>query len=776
MFSEFNLELIGHEVATASATSARCMVVHPLGKKSKQRLGVGDKDGVVTVFTVGRLGEKSVAFSTPPQQHPVSCMTLCEDQTFVVYGSRLEAYTRKGRMFFSFDTNVTERLHTVFVSIPFIITCGSFMVTGFREGEELGFYIAPDHINAMVAFIAPSAVQRSSFTFDDYRCVVGCSDRVIRMLCGNRLISELSCEASISSMCLSENQHAVYYGTEAGSVGCLDTQKSNVLLTRTLSYIPSDVQSAVTALAVCDINLDSKEELLVGRLDGTVQVFLIVAEEGGNDTTPICIWSGSVGSRVLTIAGGYVTQPNHPDVVVHSFSGKITAFTAGEAGVNVAGDPSVGGSVKDCLEGRTEYISNEIDRIKQEIIHKTQELAEFMGMADGEAPIMAVSSTFTLKCSVAQQVESPALLLAIESDTPLDNVVLQCDVELHILKLIGAVLIEQQEALSKCEDTMTLAILRPVSDQAHNCSVWFWVSDGVPGTIKLTALAAPAPRTAQVRSIPLRPLHLFARVGSDDTKHRKNLGALSVLVVDGAFTVRDIHNWLCQMLPGMPELCQVKQTTLVYENTFFSSVLKVEYGDKRGIFSSDSLVALATIKRFLSNRAVEQSLDVTVGVTLHDDAVQIELQCLAPLLASCNKTANDVRFLEAIRELQGDDSDDLSFLLEERKNVVGGSVATLERECSRALQNAGYIHDYLLNLYNSVADLKPGVAKMSATIKETLGAACVHARAEVLLEELQCSFQLSASKGATVPVHQTNVRAATDVVAEERGSAEGFIT
>ncbi|AAZ10397.1 intergrin alpha chain protein, putative [Trypanosoma equiperdum] len=750
MISSHDIELVGREIASVSSTFPRCLVVYPLGKKNKQRLGIGERDGVVSSFSVGKGNERSVAFSTPPRSHPVSCMTLYDDQVFFVHGSKLVAYSRKGREFFAFDTNVTETPHTIFVSTPFIIICGSFMVTGFCEATELGFYMAPDHINAMVAFIAPSAQKRSSVTFSDYRCVIGCSDRVVRMLCDNKLLSELSCEAAISALCVSETQNAVYYGTEAGSLGCLDFCKSNVILTRVFSYIPSDAQPSVTALTVRDINSDSKEEVVVGRLDGSVQVFLVDKGEESDELTPVCIWSGCVDGRVLTIETGFVTHSQMLDVIVHSFSGKITAFTVKEVERVPKGETVPMELIEDSVDEQIEAMEREIERLRKELMDTTQELARCTGSTVVNAPVLAVSSTFTSKCTISQQAESPALLLTIESDTPLDNIVLHSDVELHFLQSVGVTMVEQAVGPENNPCGVTRAILRPLREHMYGCSVRFWLEDGRLGAVKLTLLAAPAPRTAQVKTVMLRPLPLFSRVGcsdvADDNDHDSvevtdPSAAQSVLEVEGDFTARDMHSWLQRMLPGTPELYRANQATLHYENVFFHSIIKVEYGDRRAAFFTGSLVALSAIKCFLTSCGLERSLEVKVVVSLHDNALQCELQHIATRIAACNKVVSDVQLIEAIREMQGDcEGCDMSFLLEERNRLLA-EPEVVGKDRSRALQNKEYLQRFLLRLYNGASDIMPRPPKATSAVGEALGAACNCGDATALLAELRRIFR-----------------------------------
>ncbi|ORC90125.1 uncharacterized protein TM35_000091750 [Trypanosoma theileri] len=748
MITGHDIQLIRKEITSVASTSQRCMVVYPLGKKSRQRVGIGEKTGAVTVFSLGKTMERVLAFETPPQNRPVSCATIYEDQIFFVHGSVLDAYSRKGKLFFSFDTNVTEVIHTVFVSTPFIITCGSFMVTGFREAKELGFYMAPDRINAMVAFISTTAltISRDERAFADYCYILGCNDRTLRMLRSHKPVVEVQCKAPVSSLYFSEASHKVYYGTSAGSLGCMDVRNNDFSLSRDFSYIPDDRQAAVTALSVFDINMDKREELLVGRQDGSVQVFYIHRENEISSGQVVCIWSGNADESVLSIAGGFITHANRPDVLVHSFSGRITAFSLKEGdritgGGDAASVPTTAAvdSEENKIEIQINDIRGEIAALKQAIVAKTNELAERTGTKGTGTSLLAVSSTFTVKVTLSQQKDSPALLLMIESDTPIDCATIQSEVQLHFVETSSAEVVVQEEIPQNNPLTKTLAIVRPLESRKYSCSATFWMPDGQWGLLKITILGALAPRTAQVKFVQLRPLPLYAHVGGNDKDSSTTGLATSTMEVGGDFTAREMHGWLLMLLSGTPELYQSKVSTLRFENTFTHDTLEVKYADGNTVFTATSLLTLTVIKRYISSCAVDRSLALTFRFSIHDDAVNSNLQCISPRLANCNKTFKDLRLLEALHELHGNQQGDNNLLSEDNKELLEKADKSKQEHAQTSLMR-DYLQMSLLALYDSVSDLVPETPKMTVTTKEALIAVSENSDSSDMQDELEQVF------------------------------------
>ncbi|ESL08615.1 hypothetical protein TRSC58_03679 [Trypanosoma rangeli SC58] len=750
MLTGYDIQFVCREVATVWATSPRCLVVYPLGKKSKQRVGVAAKNGAMSVFSIGRTTGRVAVFDTTPQGKPVSCATLYEDQLFFVHGSTLDAYSRRGRRFFSFDTNVTEVIHTLFVSTPFIICCGSFMVTAFKEANELGFYMAPDRINAMVSCVAAAAaVNVAERSFDDYRCILGCNDRTIRMLQGHKSIEEVHCEASVTSLGVSEGTRRVYYGTGAGSLGCLELKDRDTSLSRVFSLIPDEHQAAVTALAVYDINLDEKEELLVGHQDGTVQVFYIHVEEGVDRSYPICIWSGSTDESVLSIAAGFITHARLPDMLVHSFSGTVTAFTLQVEDHRALEEAAADNAGLESAAAQISEVSRDIDALKQSIVAQTQKLARRSGVTKSGTPLLAVSSTFKTKVTLSQQKDDPALRLLVEVDTPLDCVVLQSEVQLHFLDKGSAEVIVQEEIPRNNPSMKSLAIVRPLETRRHSCSVTFWVEDGHWGMVSVTALAVPAPRTAQVKTVQLRPLPLYERVGKVDEALTGEEGpaALSTMEVQGKFSARDMHSWILKLLPGTPEIYQEKTSSLSYEDTFFHHKLGVKYGDGHALFTTGSLQALMVTKRFISYCASERLIEVDFAVNVHSKAVRFNLSCIVPRITACNTGLQSLRLLEALQELQGDQQTAVACFPKEHQQLLERADA-VKKAHPRAVLTMGYLQSSLLSLYDSVVEFVPTTPKMSPATKEALLAAAGHGTASEITSELERLFLCDDESGA----------------------------
>lgn len=77
-----------------------------------------------------------------------------------------------------------------------------------------------------------------------------------------------------------------------------------------------DKTSCVTALSTFDINSDGVKEIIIGREDGTIEIY------SNNEH----IWSTCINEGITGIATGFPTNPKLPELVLSTYSGKVMGF------------------------------------------------------------------------------------------------------------------------------------------------------------------------------------------------------------------------------------------------------------------------------------------------------------------------------------------------------------------------------------------------------------------------------------------------------------------
>lgn len=145
------LELNRVDYTLVGITLQNSMKVLPAKKaKEQQKFVIGDQDGVVQLLTAKK-DEASVLFKTVPGNRITSVQLggsagAINDKIFVASEHQITGYNKKGKVFLSFDTNLTEPIKSLVVTGNDLIVCGNHVYTHYKDCKESGSYLCGDTI------------------------------------------------------------------------------------------------------------------------------------------------------------------------------------------------------------------------------------------------------------------------------------------------------------------------------------------------------------------------------------------------------------------------------------------------------------------------------------------------------------------------------------------------------------------------------------------------------------------------------------------------------
>ncbi|KAG5490486.1 hypothetical protein JKF63_00606 [Porcisia hertigi] len=796
------------KIVTKTASAAHgCLLVYPVGKKSKQRVAVGDSTGLFKVFSVGKRLEPVVSFETSEtvlqtgdggaeRKRAITAATLFSDQLFYVQGSVLHAYSRKGKPFFTVDTNVTERVHSLAIDTPFIFLAGDFTVTMMCETTEVGFFLSPDRVNDMCVYVVPSAMVRDGERLlGDYVSCLACNDRVLRLVQANKLVEEVSCEAALTAVIYHSAPRLIFYGTQSGSIGVMAVVETGGLH-KVGAHMPGRPEGTVTCLGLADVNADGQDELLVGYDDGTVRVFIVSLSHSigftGIDAVQLTpAWAGTAEERVMSVAGGIITHTAaQPDVLVHTFSGQVIAFTLDTDGVKEDAQTAAaeGAAKRDALSGKQQDTQGEIEQLRALIAQRTRELREAPAPhAVVEARGLTVSPSFSMSITLTPVEGMPMLSLVVSADAPLDGMLIQFNAELIFVSTDYATV--NTRFLGRCEGTSTspslqsttlvigssaaIATVTPAQRGSRRLEIRMWVDEGVADTLCATVYSAQPPRTAQIKYIPICALPLYERVANGDTSLLSSdvTQPMSRMIVLGDFQGHDALVWLGQLVPGMADIPRraEEHQRFVFTTRFLSSVLIVDIENaqdgasgSRVIFSCNSLVTLATVKRHIVQACAERGLNVSTRENILCQTVLHQLQQLYPLMSRLSSSQRRLQLLQGLRELQGVETD-LGFLPHRFQEVLA-SAEEVETEAEAEVHQAGYLKRAVAALYRSFVYFKGHAPPFNEAIRVRLEAAsCGLSFNPAELEKVMYPGDTPLQEAAAVEMAATSTTAPTAI-------------
>lgn len=165
------------------------------------RVIVGDDSGVITCLALRAGGAADVDFQSPGGAR-VECVSLggaAASRERIVFsaGDAVRGLTRKGKEFFAMSAPTAEPVRHVAVDASLrLYAAGDFSFFSFdAQGAETSSATVPDRVGALT-FARPSRAGPDA----PADVLVGCADRMIRLVGGGSVLAELSVEGPVTAL------------------------------------------------------------------------------------------------------------------------------------------------------------------------------------------------------------------------------------------------------------------------------------------------------------------------------------------------------------------------------------------------------------------------------------------------------------------------------------------------------------------------------------------------------------------------------------------------
>lgn len=438
------------------------MEVLPLSKGKRQnKIVLGDADGVVQALGM-RKGEdtRSSVFKTRLGSDPIASLTLGagkgqEDKIFVASGATVRGVNKKGKEFFKFSTNLTERIEDVRVDGVDMWATGEYFSNQFSDCADAHFFASNERIaDARVAPVVLASEKNP---------ILACRDRFVRVVQGSELYYEAAVAGAASALHVCERndarrrehrdeaaretvdtrapkprthsekralppdfEHAsrreVLFGTEQGLCGQLFLDGERVARGWVIDTNASRRAGAggVSAIhAECDLTGDGRADVVIGRDDGSIETYAF--DENGE---PALAGRVACGEAVQTLRHGRVTTP-FPEILAHTFSGKVLSFRPGADSTSADGfgmgealDDAQAAARRFAEKRRVDDVRLETERLAAEVRVARAKYAELSGdliAADGPSRVLdrfrldAETATHRLTLEAPAAIESVAV-------------------------------------------------------------------------------------------------------------------------------------------------------------------------------------------------------------------------------------------------------------------------------------------------------------------------------------------------------------------------------
>ncbi|XP_037790498.1 Bardet-Biedl syndrome 7 protein homolog [Penaeus monodon] len=675
-------------------TSTKCLRVLPsTSPKSQQKVVVGDHDGVIQLFNMKR-GEVQYSFQSGVSKSITrvelgGALGTVQDKIFLSSGNEVRGYTKKGKQFLGFDTNLTEEIKSMHISGSDLLVCGDYVYNHYHDCQDSNYYLAADKINDVVTL--PAEKMKSLIP------VLACEDRLLRVMRDSEVLYSVELPSPPSSLQLfyndgGENGDQLLYGTTDGKIGLVQLGRGSAAHRWVLENSSGSVgtrQGGITCMDHHDITGDGVRDLLVGRDDGTIEVF---AYEDGDESEPTLRFSTACSESITGIQGAVVGNAGYDEILASTYTGWVFGVTSEPMDRHMTSESGVVHISQESKQ-KIQKLRLEIDELQQRVL---KERDQYQAATQSAFPGISAVPFFSVNDKISLNRSDASYLLSVEVQTAVDNVLLQSDVPIDLLD------VEKNSAVvsySTCDPESGNFLLATYRCQANTTrlEVRIRTIEGQYGTLQAYITPRLQPKCCQVRQYRIKPLSLHSRIHSFDPNRPYN-----TLTLKGQFTLPEMHAWVVFCLPELPERTPSgERAEFTFVSTFLDTQLQCIYGAREAVFRSDNISTISILKDVLTKEATRKKVRLDISCEVSEESVVHALHLLHPRLEAQLMLAKQVSLIDALREL-GSHETDTSFLSPEYKQILDNAdelLAQYRKQPCHLERLYGMITDLFIDKY-----------------------------------------------------------------------------
>ncbi|CAD6185854.1 unnamed protein product [Caenorhabditis auriculariae] len=682
------------DFAQVGTTNRGCMRVVPgdRSKKALDKIAVGAQNGCVICLTRNS-NDTQILFKTMPGA-PIECMCMSgasgtlKDKIFVASETSVRGINKRARFFFSFDTNMAE------VAKKNLVLTGKKSYNHYHDCADTNYLLSSEDVHDVVSLIAEGAWGDRPFT-----SVLACSDSTLKVIEGSKIGYEIRMQDVPYTLYLfmgdgGYSKHLVLYGTKSGKIGLASVPPGGG---KVLWEMETTSTGAITAITCFTLTGSHFPDVIIGKEDGVVEIYTV-------DETDKCSLHGYFVSAsrdendvirlkqcdetITSIACGYVSSPDEPEIVVCTHTGEFVSkicwiFSLSKITRN-ANDLAPQAAN---INVKIQQLKTEVEDLETKVTEERQrydDMTKKQG-ANGVAflPYFQVYDKFEF---------SPQLgvyNLTIELVIPIDFLLIQSKMPIRLVEV-------EKNASVVCEirqsEMNPWPLLASYRCQANICRLELrvQVEEGEFGDLYVYICPKTFPKVVQVQIYQIKALSAHVRVHNFDMNRPAN-----VLSFTGQFSISEAHSWLHQLLPDIPIKCPPTDTVT---NNFQSATnggtqLQVTYSRGSAVFRSDCMSTIAVIRERISEETLQKQIRTDVRCELDEDSVEHCLKLLDPKMSHLINLEKRRMYSAALKELEAN-NDDVSFLSEENAEMLRNHDVIFQQADADSLEDSGILSIY----------------------------------------------------------------------------------
>ncbi|XP_060800822.1 Bardet-Biedl syndrome 7 protein-like [Amyelois transitella] len=608
------------------------------GPKMQQKFVIGDKNGVLQCLSV-KDEEPVVQFKTLPGKSITSVQLASTsgpqaDKIFAASGNEVKGYTKKGKVFFTIETLLSETITSMCVLGGDLILCSGRTVTCYRDLREHHSYVCEDRVLDVAAFTAPNSPR--------IRLLVLVANKGVEILDSGQLLAHLAISAGPSRLAVPPPLHISYihafYGAADGSIGYITYEG-----TKLTSNCLMEGRGLGTVMCMGWFYNNAGTHLAVGRHDGSIQLYLVDMEN--LTEKPRLKFTYFCGEPVTSVCGGCVGT-EESELLAATFSGRIFALRSQRL---MSGLSNLANISADALTARRSKLETEVARLEKQVANEREKYQRnTRSLHSG----MSIPPLLDIQYELSGATHDGWQEVQLTSAVPLDMLFIFCKRKLNLLT-------DNTAVLSICSSQETEKdLLATVRCQAGTRRLWVRMcyilhkgnlsSRAQTVRVLIYVLPTGAPRVARLITLKLPVLPYYSQHENLETENEER--SWCQLRVSGSFSVAEMTSWLTDALPSdLPR--PSTNVAFARSHTLLNTMLIARYQRGTAVFKSDNISTIAIMKDIISNCSVQKSIRVEISFDVPEDTCMKSFLMIKNLFESEYKVHKDVALNKALSSL-----------------------------------------------------------------------------------------------------------------------------
>uniref|UniRef100_A0A915M9M8 Bardet-Biedl syndrome 7 protein n=2 Tax=Meloidogyne javanica TaxID=6303 RepID=A0A915M9M8_MELJA len=538
-----------------------------------------------------------------------------QDKAFIACGTEVRGYSRKGKQFLAFNSNLTESIQSLYIYGIDMLIASKNSFYHFHDCVEKSHFSCSDNILDILCL----PITEGGWVGRGLTPVLACADKTIKVLDGSRIVYQVPLNEVPTVLHLfcndgGYNKQKVLFGCKNGYIGLVDLGVDFWTMCQQFETKSFGTISTIHCYPMMGEENNTQPDVLIGKDDGLIELYSV--DENNNLTFR---QSYQCEESITGLQGGRVGNGIHPELIVTTYTDE-RGNEAPEMEIKVQQMRLEIEQLEIKVKDERERFNNEMTRLNQ----IASEVPTNGNLIGNNTSLMA----FTVNDRFELRKELACYNLSVELAIPIDYVLLQSDVKVDLLDVErNSAVISVTEPENESGNAL-LAVYRCQADITR-MEMRIRSIEGQFGTLRLYIVPRLVPLTCKVCSYPIKPLALHERIHYFD-EHRP----MNTLTLTGSFSIAEAHSWLALCLAEVPERCpQAETVTFNFRSTFNGGTqLQANYSKGRVSYRSDNLSTIVILRDVISRIVSMGQIKVHIACDINEESIKKCLELIWPKL------------------------------------------------------------------------------------------------------------------------------------------------